>query len=274
MSAYPDLAVTGVRENPSGISWDSPVQFTVGLEVRSEEGTTDALHFWLEYFSIEGTPEERVTEMISYGALARGAYNVQVPADPLPLPRHVFTTGGFLCVRAHYVLPAPQPAVDVLRMCYSIDADVGGETFALVPMPRFPVLKNPRDFVPPEPEESEEGDESDEIVLGGGESDEESVARSPDSPVREEEEEELSAKESSDEDEIVVGGIKRTRDDDDADDDDKPPKAPRFECANCLRTHAALLRCSQCRTAYYCDVDCQAAHFAVHRVSCGSMYMH
>lgn len=273
MSNYPDVAITGVRLEADGIAWDTPVQFIVGLEQKAPEGTAGVFHFWLEFDSPEYDAPQRLTERVEYGPLARGSYNVAVPSDAIPLPLAVFeTAGGILCVRGHYM--APGAPIDVLRMCYRVDADDRGRTFALVNVPRFPVLINPADLAPPPEQESEE--DSDIIMGGGSESEDTGIEGTPpdeenpeDEELGENEEEERSGEEeeyieNEEEEEDEDGGMKRPRDDDN--DDAPEPKRPRFECANCLRN--ALLRCSRCKTTFYCNKDCQAAHYGSHSRVC------
>lgn len=41
-------------------------------------------------------------------------------------------------------------------------------------------------------------------------------------------------------------------------------------CANCGKTSADLKRCAKCRSEYYCNRDCQKAHWKAHKRVCAS----
>ena len=39
-------------------------------------------------------------------------------------------------------------------------------------------------------------------------------------------------------------------------------------CASCNTQGVHLMRCSRCKKVFYCNVDCQRAHFKQHKLVC------
>ena len=283
MAVQPDVVIVGARPQMDGISVTTPVQFLVGMEQKSAEGTAGIFHFWLEFDSPVLKRPLRITkpEMTEYGPLAFGAYNVAVPPDPVPLPLVVFkAVGGYLCLRGHY-MPAPGKHINILRMCYMVNVDPSGETFSLDAARGFPISMNPIDALPHDIKDEDDESYDEDVDLDNLEVDEEEGHASEDvgeaESVRsveleeddeeeeDEEEEEEEEEEGGESSEQEQAGIKRVHDDDDTQ-SSPPGKRPRFECANCLRD--ALLRCSRCKTTFYCNKDCQAGHYGVHSLVC------
>ena len=43
---------------------------------------------------------------------------------------------------------------------------------------------------------------------------------------------------------------------------------PNMECAHCLQYQRKTRKCSACRIFFYCNTECQAAHWSVHKRDC------
>jgi hypothetical protein len=271
MAAYPDVKVTGVKPLLGSDSWDTTVQFVVGLEI-GDEGATGSFMFWLEFDSADYSTPTKITEDFLVEQPAAGRYAIEVPPEATVLPRYVFeTAGGYLRVCGHYMPPDGSRPIDVLVLTYAITTDEERETFRLKSLGTRGA--NPADVRPPAPNSAEEGEPSEDeggfVVGRDSESDdmegmeEESAPAGSESLGEEDEDEEGDEEDEEKEGDEELGG-KRDRDDDDADLPTR--KRARYECANCLRN--AALMCGRCRTTYYCNKDCQVAHYGAHALTC------
>lgn len=267
MAAYPDVEVTGVRPLLGSDSWDTLVQFSVGLKIDGE-GAAGSFHFWLEFDTADYERPMEIGERLLLDPLGGGAYAIEVPPEGMVLPRFVFETpGGYLRVIGHYMPPDGSSPIDVLVLTYSIAVNADTETFKLKSLGARGT--NPMDVRPPPPAPSAEEPSEDDGGFVVGRDSESSEA------MEEEEESAPAGSESlgeesdmeDEEEQQEVAGRKRGHEDEGDEDADLPyRKRPRFECANCLRK--ATLMCGRCRTTYYCNKDCQAAHYGEHAQAC------
>ncbi len=281
MAAYPDVKVMVGKPIMGSDSWDTPLQFVVTLTV-DPEGAAGSFHFWLEFDSAEyGKPIE-IGERLLLDPMPGGSYAIELPPEPAALPRFVFETpGGYLRVVGHYMPPDGSTPINVIVLTFAVTADDTGETFRLKKIGERGA--NPAEFRPPpppsepmEPSEDEGGfvvgrDSSESADEMEGEEDEEedgdggSESLGEESDMDGDDDDEGEGGEVEEEEEQEMAGRKRAHDEDE-DEERPPPKRARFDCANCLRK--ALLMCSRCRTTYYCNKDCQAAHYGQHAATC------
>ena len=48
----------------------------------------------------------------------------------------------------------------------------------------------------------------------------------------------------------------------------RPVTSALFTCAHCKTTREKMDHCSRCRFTYYCNVECQKAHWPQHQLQC------
>jgi hypothetical protein len=285
MEAYPDVRVTDVTPRLGSDSWDTMVQFVLALNI-GDEGAAGKFHFWLEFDTADYQLPLEIGDKVEVDQLAGGRYAIEVPPEPMVLPRFVFETpGSYLRVAGHYMPPDGSSSITIILKSFAITTDDSTETFSLESISERGV--NPAEVRPPplpsqtpeEPEpseddggfvvgrDSESGDEMEDVEEESAPRSEESLGEEDEEEEEAEEEEMEQDEEEENEDEAEPSGGKRSREDDDADQPPKKSKRARFECANCTRKLAALM-CGRCRTAYYCNKDCQVAHYGAHCLTC------
>lgn len=284
MALYPDVEWRGVRVlRPEGDGLSATLQFQVLAEVLQPEGMQGDLEFWVEADSGDAGDAVRLAPEFAV-SLGPGSYEIPVPPEPLQLPASLYTKRGvFLFVIGEYVRPtstvrtyskrAPRPEDyrdRVFTQAYALSVDPVLRLRKLEPLdmratnPKLLSYDLPGGAtVEPEAGEGDIGGEDD-----SGEEEEQEQEGEEDESGSEEEIGSLDTGDDDDSESDVEptspGGMKRTRDDEE--DDGPPGKAPRLECANCLRE--AFYQCSRCANTYYCDKVCQAAHYAQHRETC------